>query len=50
MTTNVFAGVCKKSPFFGGGGVMIEMLDYGYVEVRNKTTNVCNEKHLTAAS
>lgn len=30
--------------------LMIEMLDYGYVEVRNKTTNVCDEKHLTAAS
>lgn len=32
------------------GFLMIEMQDYGRVEVRNKTTNVCNEKHLTAAS
>lgn len=32
------------------GFLMIEILDYGYVEVRNKTTNVCDEKHLTAAS
>lgn len=56
------AGACKKSVFLFWffllllfwvwfcGFLMIEMVDSGYVEVRNKTTNVCNEKHLTAAS